>query len=117
MTSEEANALLRELIEAHSASRSLSLAWAVRHAQDGGDPVAAAWAAATRPGWMRQLLLRLDHPATEPGASAWPQALRCAGWLTPRCTLARCDACIALIRAAVPTLTLADVVAATQRAA
>jgi hypothetical protein len=100
--------VLRSLVDAADAGR-LTLAWALATTQD-GDPVPAAWAACRVPAVLRAVLRLTRHPAATGG---YGRELYCETRPdSPWC--ARFDACARCcdtIRALVPALTLADVLA------
>lgn len=109
VTAAAANALLRSLTEAIDGG-GLTLAWAVAHAADGGDPVAAAWVAADDDVEMFALLdaARLGPPVAPALWSLCP-----LHQVMPRRRGGRgCRRCVARIHARVPTLTLADILQA-----
>ena len=85
------------------------LAWAVE--RDGElDIVAAAWLAATDATAMRVLLSEMRHPAMGDGDD-YPLEVICPDWPSMKCSH-YCERCRKLLRRAVPTLTLDEVVAA-----
>jgi hypothetical protein len=80
-----------------------TLEWSLAHART-GDPVPALWAEAYSPGQMLMLLSAAAHPRFRDARDAYDDSsCPCVAW--------QCDDCAAAIRAVVPTLALADVLA------
>jgi hypothetical protein len=108
-TAEQANALLQSLWLAWDSVDGLPLTWVVEHVGDGHDPLPAAWAIATDDVTMFELTGAADvRPPNRAGL--WSFCASKKGHPSP------CPGCADAIRRHVPTLTLADVLAAARRA-
>lgn len=123
MTPADANALVANVARvlcggARAGDGRLPIALAVAWTESG----AAAWDACTIDVGMRDVLWAIGHPIYEPVAGraphADPDATYCVppsgGRRGPGCVLA-CPRCCAAIRARVPTVTTAELVAASGR--
>lgn len=118
------NALLESLLAALQSGA--TLAWAIEHAPDGVDPVPAAWAACDSDDTLYALAVEAQRMgrarAHVISASGLPAQCRlgCMSTREARASrggpIASCRACCDAIRAHMPTLTLAEVVAAARAA-
>lgn len=105
MTTYRATALLASLASVGWRPR---LAWIVRWAPDGGDPLPAAWRETNEPSTMLVALSfsgALYEPARAAHARVHGTHARCDHRSTAF-SLYQCEDCADAIRAAVPTLTL-----------
>ena len=98
MDADTANRTLYSL-ETELINGTFGMRWVVENNFD-GDPVAAAWGAATDDTWMRRVLYRIGHPVYTSG-----RRLSCR----PGCRVSVCADCVATLRLLVPSLSMTDV--------
>lgn len=98
MDADTANNTLYSL-ETELINGTFGMRWVVENNFD-GDPVTAAWNAATNDVWMRRVLYHIGHPVIVRG-----QRLSCR----LGCRMYACTDCGATLRLLVPSLSLADV--------